>query len=79
MAQWQEESYQYDPTFHEVTQDIDPAGDVTDAQYDGLGELIQETTGYGTLQAETTGYVWSGGLLQSMTDADGNERPVRIF
>jgi RHS repeat-associated protein len=66
------ETYQYDPTFHQVTQYVDPDHHTTVSQYDGKGELTLTTTASGTPQAATTTYTWLGGLMQSMIDPDNN-------
>jgi YD repeat-containing protein len=65
--------YQYDPLYHETTQSIDGDGNVTVSTYDVYtGNLLSSTVAYGTSAAATTLYAWSGGLMTSMTDPDGN-------
>jgi hypothetical protein len=39
---------------------------------DGMGEMISQTSGYSTSQAATIAYNSTAGLIQTMTDANGN-------
>ena len=55
---------QYDATLHEVTSIKNPLGNLQTMTYSGTGDLQTATDGTG---AKTT-YVWSGGLLQSVTN-----------
>jgi YD repeat-containing protein len=61
--------YQYDPTFHHLTETIDPDSVVTSLNsYDpSTGDLLTSQDAMGN----TTTYVWSSGLLQSVTDPRG--------
>ncbi len=68
----QTQTYRYDPVYNQVTQETDEAGDVTVYGYDTYGDLASTTTAYGTLAAATSTSTWSGGLLTSSIDADGN-------
>ena len=60
-------SYQYDPTFHEVTQQTDGLGRVTTYMYNSQGDLTETIDPMGRVTTE----VWSSGLLQSTTDPLG--------
>lgn len=61
-------SYQYDPTFHQVTQIQDAFNNLTTFAYDGTtSDLLAQTDA----QGNTTSYTWSNGLKQTATDALG--------
>ena len=60
--------YQYDPTFHKVTQETDELGRLTTYTYNSRGDLISTTDALGGVTTE----VWSNGLLQSTTDPLGH-------
>ena len=60
--------YQYDPTFHQVTQETDELGRVTTYTYNSQGDLITTTDALGGVTTDA----WSNGLLQSTTDPLGH-------
>jgi hypothetical protein len=58
------DAYQYDPTFHHVTQKADALGVTETDTYDpGTGDLVTSADAVGN----TTTYAWSNGLLMSET------------
>ena len=67
------DSFEYDPTFHEVTEEQTPGPDgseeVTTNTYDADGNLLTTTDALGN----ATSYAWSDGLLMSETDPDGDK------
>jgi RHS repeat-associated protein len=61
--------YQYDPTFHEVTQTTNSLGETSSATYNQTtGLLSSSTDAFGN----STSYVWANGRLQSETDPLGH-------
>jgi RHS repeat-associated protein len=56
----------YDATFHKLTGVVDQRGQATDFSYDGTtGDLLTVTNALNQVTTQT----WSGGLLQTVTDA----------
>jgi RHS repeat-associated protein len=65
--------YNYEHTFHHVTQTTDQDGRVTDNSYDpATGDLLSTTVAPGTDAEATTSWVWQDGLVVSTTDAAGD-------
>src|SRR5262249_32837747 len=66
--------YQYDPTFHEVTQAANSLGETASTAYN-------QTTGLPTSSTDalgnTTTYAWANGRLQSETDPLGHTTLLR--
>jgi RHS repeat-associated protein len=59
------QKFQYDPTFHEVTQEQDTRGDLTTMTYDSsTGDLLTIKDALNEVTTQT----WSSGLLQTVTD-----------
>ncbi len=62
-------NYQYEMTFHRVTQIQDELGNLTNFSYDATtGDLLTQTDALNNV----TSYMWSNGLKQTTTDALGH-------
>jgi RHS repeat-associated protein len=66
--------YQYDPTFHEVTQTINSLGETSRTTYNQTTGLPSSST---DALGNTTTYVWTNGQVQSETDPLGHARLYR--
>ena len=67
------ETYQYDPVFHNVTEETDEDGNETDYTYNSFGEMLSmSVTGPNSPMPDVTTYTWANGLMQTTTDPDGN-------
>jgi YD repeat-containing protein len=62
-------NYQYELTFHQVTQVQDALGNLTKSSYDPItGDLLTQTDALNNV----TAYTWANGLKQTTKDALGN-------
>jgi RHS repeat-associated protein len=62
------DAYQYDPTFHHVTQLSNALGVLETDTYNATGDLMSSADAYGN----TTRYTWLAGLMQTMSDPRGD-------